>query len=162
MTEASPNADSPRVALSVIGWLVSWAYVLAFVPVFATTATQYSDDAWVVSLLAAIVIGGFSLALIYLGGGHPTWTRWLVLPHILILFIGLGVIYQALYGATMAGHHLAAIALGAPEQTDIATPVWHRLYGVVHVAFFSSAAFLAMRPATHQATSATSIHTLSA
>ena len=151
MNKTSSRADSSRVAWSVIGWLISWAYVLSFIPVFATTATQYSDDAWVVSLLAAVVVGGFSLALIYMGRGLPPWTRWLAMPHLLTLFIGLGAIYPALAGSTIAGHHLAAIALGSPEQTDIATPIWHRLYGVVHIVFYVLIVLLALRPRARQA-----------
>jgi hypothetical protein len=146
MTESSASLDTPRVARSVLGWLASWGYVLCFLPVYATTATQYSDDAWSVSMFAALVIGGISLSLIYFGRSHPAWARWLAVPHFLIAIAGLGAVIPTFTGSTLAGHHLAAIALGSPEQTDIATPLWHRLYALVHVTFFASVIWLALRP----------------
>jgi hypothetical protein len=104
-------------------------------------------------MFAALVIGIFSLSLIILGGGRPAWTRWLAAPHLLIALFGLGVVSPAFAGSTLGGHHLAAIALGSPEQIDISTPVWHRVYALVHVAFFFSVAWLALR--THPRKNAT-------
>jgi hypothetical protein len=152
MIESSASSDTPRVAPSVFGWLASWGYVLCLLPVYATTATQYSDNAWSVSMIAALVIGGISLSLIYLGGSQPAWTRWLAVPHFLTAFASLGAVMPAFTSSTLAGRHLAAIALGSPEQTDIATPLWHRLYALVHMAFFVSVTWLALRPSHRQDT----------
>ena len=139
------TSDSPRVALPILGWVLSWLYPFLLVPPLITTATQYSDDAWAVSFFLGVPLAIVSLALIYLGGVSGQRSSFLALPHILTVVLAFTVLPTYFWPSTILGQHLAAVKLGSVVSgSELATPLWHRAFVPAHVLCLAAFAWAAL------------------
>lgn len=129
-----PDAVS-RARISSAGWLLSWLYPASLLPPLTTHATQYSDDAWTASLIFGVPVATASLALVWFGGRVSRGVTALSVFHVVTASLALWVLPIYLLRSTFLGAHLAAVKLQNPSFTDLATPVWHRIFAPVHVVF---------------------------
>ena len=115
-------------AVSTIGWLISWL-AMALIPlVETTTCTQGSTDAWLVSLVFYTPMAAVGLALLYIGRKSFRATRWLAIPHAVLVPFAAVTAIRYLWRSTIVGDHLCTIAARevgfASEPRQWWNPLW--------------------------------------
>ena len=133
-----------QISISVIGWLLSYIAVF-FIPLIEiSTCTMGGDDAWLISLIFYTPFSLFSMLLIIVGCKYRFYTKWLSLPHILLIPLALFVSLKYLWGSTILGNHVCHVGKGYFEHLQIEW--WHRTWapikltevtGFICLAFYS-------------------------
>jgi hypothetical protein len=124
--------------LACAGWGLSWIAVGTALLVEITSCSQGSTDSWLVSLLLGVPLALVSLLLLALARDHARGTRWLALPHALLMPAAVLLVARYFTLSTVHGLPLCDIATG--ESVFAAQPQewWNRWWapaqGVVVIA----------------------------
>jgi uncharacterized membrane protein SpoIIM required for sporulation len=112
--------------LACLGWGASWVAVGEIMLVEMTSCTDGSTDSWLVSLLAGVPLAAIAAALLLAARPHAASTRWLALPHAILMppAILLAARYAAL--STLHGLPLCAIATGDGAFAAAPRQWWNR------------------------------------
>jgi len=119
--------DAPAWSLlACAGWGLSWVAVGTALLVEITSCTQGSTDSWLVSLLIGAPLALVSLALLALARRHARATRWLALPHALLLPAAVLLVARYFTLSTLHGVPLCAIATGENAFANYPQDWWNR------------------------------------
>ena len=123
--------------LNTIGWVISWL-AMALIPlVEITTCTQGSTDAWLLSLLLYTPIGLVGLILLYFGQDKPRSTRWLVIPHGILVPLAAVTAIRYLWRCTIVGDHLCTIATREGGFASYPRQWWNPWWAPVELVFIT-------------------------
>jgi hypothetical protein len=112
--------------LAYAGWGLSWVAVATAFLVEITSCTDGRTESWRTSLLIGLPLAVASLTLLALARRHARATRWLALPHALLLPATLLLVVRYFTLSTVLALPLCAIATG---DNSLATPPpewWNR------------------------------------
>ncbi len=136
--------------VSTIGWMISWLAMGLIPLVEMTTCTQGSTDAWLVSLVFYTPIALFGLVLLYFGRDNSRSTRWLVIPHAVLVPFAVVTAIRYLWRSTILGDHLCTIATREVGFASMQQQWWNPLWAPVQLLLVAGVAvmiWLYWRPA---------------
>jgi hypothetical protein len=121
-----------------VAWGMTWIGVGLALLVEMTTCTQGDTDSWLVSLLVGVPLTLVALLILGLARRHARATRWLALPHALLLPPTLLLVAHYFTLSTLHGVPLCDIATGIEGFGGSPPDWWNRwwapLQGAVLIA----------------------------
>ena len=118
-----------EISAVVVGWLVSYTYVIHLVGPYADTCTQGDDSSYLASVILSALTVLLSTTLIALG---PTRSRWFLVPHVGTLVIAAIILPGYLGRVTIHGRFICAGSGYTGEYLTMPAAAWHRLYAPAH------------------------------
>jgi hypothetical protein len=112
--------------LACVAWGMSWVAVGLALLVEMTTCTQGDTDSWLTSLLVGLPLGLAALIILGLARRHARATRWLALPHALLLPPTLLLVAHYFSLSTLHSIPLCDIATGAAGYASSPPDWWNR------------------------------------
>ena len=112
--------------LAYAGWGLSWVAVATAFLVEITSCADGSTESWRTSLLIGLPLAVASLTLLRLARHHARATRWLALPHALLLPATLLLVARYFTLSTILAVPLCAIATGDSALATPAPEWWNR------------------------------------
>lgn len=116
---------SPLPLLACVAWGATWLYASMVAWVEITSCTQGSTDSWLVSLLIGLPLAAAALAVLGVARHQAGRTRWLALPHAVLLPAAALVVVRYLSLATVHGEPLCAVATGEPAFAAVPGQWWN-------------------------------------
>lgn len=115
-----------------VGWGLSWVYLGMLLLVEITTCTQGSTDSWLVSLVVGVPVAVISLAILARARRSARATRWLAVPHAVLLPAAVLMIARYFTLSTVHGLPLCSIATGEGGFADAPAQWWNRWWAPAH------------------------------
>jgi len=112
--------------LACTGWGLSWVAVGTVLLVAIGSCSEGNTDSWRVSLVIGTPLAIASLALLALARCHARATRWLSLPHALLMPAALLLVVRYFALSTVHGLPLCAIATGDSGYAAYPQDWWSR------------------------------------
>lgn len=117
--------------LACTGWGLSWVAVGTTLLVEITSCSQGSTDSWLASLMIGVPLATVSLLLLALARHHAHGTRWLALPHALLMPAAVLLVVRYFTLSTLHGLPLCAIATAENAFAAYPQDWWNRWWAPV-------------------------------
>jgi hypothetical protein len=114
--------------LACVGWGATWIVVGEMLIVEMTSCTQGGTDAWLLHLLFGVPLTVAAVALLLAARRHERTTRWLALPHAVLLPAAAVLVARYLSLSTVHGISLCAIATGERAFDAYPQQWWNRCW----------------------------------
>ena len=117
--------------LACTGWGLSWVAVGTTLLVEITSCSQGSTDSWLASLMIGVPLATVAILLLALARRHARGTRWLALPHALLMPGAVLLVARYFTLSTLHGLPLCAIATGENAFAAYPPDWWNRWWAPV-------------------------------
>lgn len=131
-------ARPPWSFLACVGWGLSWLYVGLVLLVEITSCTSGRTDSWLVSLVAGAPLAVVALSLLAAARRRAGATRWLALPHALLLPPAALLVARYFSLSTLHGMPLCAIAAGESGYAAAPAQWWNRWWAPAHAVLLAA------------------------
>lgn len=112
--------------LACVGWGLSWIAVAQVLLVQVTTCTQGDTDSWGTSLVIGLPLTAAAVAFLLPPRTHARATRWLAVPHAVLLPAAAVLVARYFSLSTVHGMPLCDIATGNPGFAMYGQDWWNR------------------------------------